>query len=188
MKQENIIRWNNALKARKQRFWHALMNGNKAILYKKWSHETPDFIPRKFRPKFVQGEDPEITKLKIDRAKQDFRSNIHELETFSKIHQDKLGIIEEDMAQHIIDISPNNEVHGQLTELWRTEAAENEEKSVQIWNVKERFLNKKRHEEILSNNYLLADETWQELLQNRGLKQKKKIKRQASSGPNEDRR
>ena len=177
LKQENIILWDNALKERKQRFWHTLMNANKSRLYTRWDQETPEFIPRKFRPKLVLGENPEITEIRIGRAKHEFRSNILQMETYSTIHRKKLEVVEESMTQFIADISPTTAVKEELTELWRMEVAESEEKSVQIWNMKERFLNKKRHDEMLNNSYQLADETWQEVLQNKSTNNRIKFKK-----------
>ena len=53
LKQENIILWDNALKERKQRFWHTLMNANKSRLYTRWNQETPEWATPIFPYKII---------------------------------------------------------------------------------------------------------------------------------------
>lgn len=175
-KQKHIDGWNEALNQRKKRYWSHIMNKNKADLYTRWQKTTPDFIPKKYRPKHVPSDPVEVKSIKINDAKKQMMSNIEEMRIYAGVHQEKFMEIDGQMAEEI-DQMPliKQDIKTKMKELWHEEAEINQQKSIQIWYSKEKFLLKKRHEELQLGveKCQFSEITWQEILKHRSLKRKR---------------
>lgn len=172
IKRKHMTEWNENLQKRKKRFWHSIQNGNKAKLYTQWAEETPDFLPRKFRPKYISNENPEITKVRVKEAHQKYRFNIEEMEIYAKVHDDKVQEIEQKMSLWTNTLDATQQIKHAVQDQWITDTQRDEAKSLDIWSRKESFLSRKRHEELNSGNFELVDETWSEFISSRKTRKK----------------
>lgn len=149
--------WNEAVNNRKKSYWNFIMNRNKAKLYQRWAEESPEFLPKKFRPKRIKDEDRSATELRIKQARSDYINNISLLKRYEKIHDEKCRTSDERMIEKINSMTNHDlEVRRHLSNLWWEEIASEESRSLSMWNKRERFLNKMKHEELKAGNFTLV--------------------------------
>lgn len=146
--------WNEAMTARKKGYWNSIKSRNKARLYEQWTVNHPNFIPKKFRPKIVKNEDPQRTDGRIREARERYKSDTANLKTYEKIHYDKYTKVDSEMMKKMEELSTLPEVTENLKSMWWNQVAENENKSLEIWNRKERFLNSMKHKELISGDFI----------------------------------
>lgn len=165
----NFTDWNKASEMRRKYNWGHVMNKKKAELYTRWQEETPQFIPRKFRPKKSPGEIPEITKMNIEHAYNLVDYNIKEMHVFAAYHEEKLKDIDVQMCSKIDASNLDEDVKGKTKDLWYEETEDSQDKSLNLWQKKENFLSKKRHEELELGleKCQLSEITWDEVLKSR---------------------
>ena len=133
------------------------MNRNKAKLYQRWAEESPEFLPKKFRPKRIKDEDRSATELRIKQARSDYINNISLLKRYEKIHDEKCRTSDERMIEKINSMTNHDlEVRRHLSNLWWEEIASEESRSLSMWNKRERFLNKMKQEELKAGNFTLV--------------------------------
>ena len=67
---------------------------------------------------------------------------------YEKTHYEKFKSYDERIIRRIELLSADITVQKALQDLWHTETADQEIHSLNIWTRKERFLSKKRHEDL----------------------------------------
>ena len=139
--------WTDALNQRKRGYWNYILNKNKRSLYTEWQLEDPSFLPMKFRPKFSSTLDPRVLELRRTGAFDDYKRNVDEMKIYEEKHKKKFQSIDQQMKEKILGLSPNRLATEEAQRLWLKETAEQEARSIQLWDKKERFLRRKKHEE-----------------------------------------
>ena len=160
-KKKMSVEWSECMNARKKSFWHFILNRRKRVLYTNWSEEAPQFLPRKFRPKFPNNN-PEIAKIRLREAHQKYQNNIKEMEVYEKSHHAKFTSYDDRIMCRIDSFEIEPEIKSKLKDLWYTDTASQEQHSLSIWTKKERFLSKKKHEELSSGTFEWDFDTRQE--------------------------
>ena len=169
--------WNHDKNLRRKYYWGHIMNKKKAELYTRWQKETPNFIPRKFRPKKSPGEIPEISKLNVKNAQEMIEYNIQEMRIFTNVHGKRFEDIDKQMFTKIDELNLDQDIKEKIKEIWSEETEESQDKSLQLWQKKENFLSRKRHEELQLGleQCQFAETTWDEVLKCRSSKSKLKV-------------
>lgn len=152
LKRRMSVEWSECMNDRKKSFWHFILNRRKRLLYTKWSEETPQFLPRKFRPKFPNNK-PEIAKIRLREAHQKYHNNIQEMKIYEESHLEKFKSYDDRIMCRIDMFEIEPEVKNKLQDLWFTDTTNQEQHSLSIWTKKERFLSKKKHEELASGTF-----------------------------------
>ena len=134
------------------------MNRNKGGLYKAWQEEDPQFLPMKFRPKIQKNDNPQITDLRLQEAFEKYKRNTKELKIFEENHEKPFRDVDREITTMIHEITGTTEQQGLLTErlneMWYSETSDQEYRSLEIWNKKERFLIRKKYEEIKNGDII----------------------------------
>lgn len=172
--------WNHDKNMRRKHYWGYIMNKKKADLYQRWQEETPEFIPRKFRPKKSPGEIPEVSEINVQNAQKRVGFNISEMQIFTDIHLKKFEDIDKQMFAKIDELNLDEATKDKVKEIWSEETEENQHKSLQLWQKKENFLSRKRHEEMQLGleKCQFAETTWDYVLKHRSRQSKVKFNNQ----------
>ena len=149
---EILADWTDALNQRKRGYWNYILNKNKRSLYSEWQQEDPSFLPMKFRPKFSNTLDPQVLELRRMGAFDDYKRNVEEMKIYEEKHQKKFQSIDQQMKEKILGLSSNRLATQEAQNLWLKDTAEQEARSIQLWNKKERFLRRKKHEETIPSS------------------------------------
>ena len=152
IKREILADWTDALNQRKRGYWNYILNKNKRSLYSEWQQEDPSFLPMKFRPKFSNTLDPQVLELRRMGAFDDYKRNVEEMKIYEEKHQKKFQSIDQQMKEKILGLSSNRLATQEAQNLWLKDTAEQEARSIQLWNKKERFLRRKKHEETIPSS------------------------------------
>ena len=120
---------------------------DKRSLYSEWQKEDPSFLPMKFCPKFSNTVDPQVLELRMLGAFDDYKRNVNEMKIYEEKHKKKFQSIDQQMNEKILGLSSNRLATQEAQNLWLKDTAEQEARSIQLWNKKERFLRRKKHEE-----------------------------------------
>ena len=147
IKRKILADWTDALNQRKRGYWNHILNKNKRSLYSEWQKEDPSFLPMKFRPKFSNTVDPQVLELRMLGAFDDYKRNVDEMKIYEEKHKKKFQSIDQQMNEKILGLSSNRLATQEAQNLWLKDTAEQEARSIQLWNKKERFLRRKKHEE-----------------------------------------
>lgn len=75
-KKKEITIWKKMLNERKQAYWNAVRCENLADVYEKWRQNEEVILPRKFRPKPIDNEPEEETRIRRNLAIQKFEAEI----------------------------------------------------------------------------------------------------------------
>ena len=102
----------------------------------------------KFRPKLSKTLDPAVLELRLlgGHENYNYKRNVNELKIYEEKHKKKF--------QQLVMRS-----HKKSKVFWIEETAEQEARSVQLWNKKERFLRRKKHEESQQTLHLPSEPT-----------------------------
>ena len=106
----------------------------------------------KFRPKFSNTLDPQVLELRRMGAFDDYKRNVEEMKIYEEKHQKKFKSIDQQMKEKILGLSSNRLATQEAQNLWLKDTAEQEARSIQLWNKKERFLRRKKHEETIPSS------------------------------------
>ena len=147
LKRHMLAEWTDALNHRRRGYWNYILNRNKRSLYQEWQQQDPSFLPMKFRPKLSDTLDPGVTELRLQGGYENYRRNINELKIYEEKHKKKFQQLDHEIARKIERLAPDDLTAKKALEFWIEETAEQEARSVQLWNKKERFLRRKKHEE-----------------------------------------
>ena len=156
LKREILADWNDSLNNRRRGHWNYLQNKSKQALYQRWQKEDPAFLPLKFRPHLSPNTDHQVRNLKLQAAYQSYNNSIKEMGIYEATHKSRYKEIDSKMIDTFQKLSADSLIQQKLTELWNTDTANQEARSIQIWNKKERFLNRKKHEDSQQS----GDEPW----------------------------
>ena len=152
LKRSILADWNDALNRRRRAYWNFIMNRNKGRLYKTWQQNDPQFLPMKFRPKIQETDSPQIQDLRLQEAFDKYKRNIKELKLFEDKHSETFKNVDEEIMAKI-DKSTSatgkyDLLKEELKQMWHSETSDQEHRSIEIWNKKERFLIRKKYEEM----------------------------------------
>ena len=73
------------------------------------------------------------------------------MKIYEEKHKKKFQSIDQQIREKIHGLSSNRLATQEALNLWLKDTAEQEARSVQLWNKKERFLRRKKHEESTLN-------------------------------------
>lgn len=147
IKLDIYLPWNEHLKLRKKAYWNYIKNAKKANLYTDWANNYPEFLPLKYRPKYISNEPLECKKSRIDTAKYAYKNDIAAMKNYSEVHQLRFRKIDDDMRLLISESCSTDNQLDKLTEFWGSETKSLEIISIKQWQRNEDFLRKKKHEE-----------------------------------------
>ena len=153
IRNEHQVIWKSTMNKRKQCYWHALQNRNKATLYESWRTDSPNFLPLKYRPKVNNDDCEESTKQKITIAQQQYTADIELMRHYSHTHNSRVQILDNDFVELLARTTEDEEVQQTLNQMWFQEASTNEAISEQLWVKRQNFLSKKKEEEEASNSH-----------------------------------
>ena len=146
---------------RKQACWNAIHNSEKADLYEEWINKSPNFIPLKYRPKKHENELPEITTRRISEAKFKYKNDVDNMRTYAQRHLDKLIEMDEKMARIIEHSSTSEEETSLMDKWWANDVQKNFTISLQLWQKRKKFLERKKNEEEINGDHQLTNRPWQ---------------------------
>ena len=152
LKRSVLADWNDSINSRRRGHWNYILNRNKQTLYRRWQQEDPTYLPLKFRPRTHPTTDSNISAIKHALAYQNYSKNIEEMAVYELTHQQRYIQIDNDMAHRINTLTDDDLVRSKLLHLWSTDTADQEARSIQIWNKKERFLIRKKYEETSTDH------------------------------------
>ena len=161
IKQSLSLIWQETLNKRKQACWNAIHNSEKANLYEEWINKSPNFIPLKYRPKKHENELPEITTRQISEAKFKYKNDVDNMRTYAQRHLDKTIEMDEKMARIIDHSSTSEEETSLMDKWWANDVQRNSTISLQLWQKRKKFLERKKNEEEINGDHQLTDRPWQ---------------------------
>ena len=140
IKELNDKYWKNALNERKNAFFSAMKNEEKASIFEGFLTREEPFIPRSCREKDIKGwqDSDQLNALKKSREIENTRYNIEKMKTFAETHKKKLEQIEKTFLEKFSHLS--EDVLNNLKTLWKKDTAFEEEVSRDIWQEKKTFL------------------------------------------------
>ena len=141
------------MSARKIGYWHCIQNFSKAQLYDEWCKSCPEFLPLKYRPKINPTDPPMVLEKKIEEAATRYRDDIELMYQYALDHEYKVNETDSYMTQAIQDMTDSEACQSHLQNMWREEAAANEQLSRDLWDKRKKFLETKKAEEEEQNNY-----------------------------------
>ena len=147
LKNSMLAEWTDALNHRRRGYWNYILNKNKRSLYQEWQNEDPSFLPLKFRPKISNSTDQQVRELRIEGAHDCYRRNIDEMKIYEEKHKKKFLEVDHSIENSIQNATSDKLIAQFTKQLWTNDTKEQEARSLQIWNKKERFLRRKKHEE-----------------------------------------
>lgn len=139
--------WSNILNQRKQHFWNFLKNHHKAELYKEWSNQFPNFIPMKYRAKYITNESPSAQKVRIEKSREKYHSDIPLMMVYAESHKAKYEKADDEISALINGRATEEEKHVILN-WWQSDIQREETISLDKWNHHLNFLTRKREEEM----------------------------------------
>lgn len=138
----SVIHWRSTLNERKLAFWNYFKHSNTADIYSSWitNNQINPVMPRKFRPKDINGENQEDKKIRQENAVRNFESEIKIIRNKANRQDHKAKEIDDRIIADINNSTNNQEVIHILITQWTKETKKEEEKSGQIWLGKQKWL------------------------------------------------
>ena len=162
------ITWGDLLHKRRKSYWNFIKNKQKSQLYSDWVKSAPDYLPLKFRPKKITGENHDCTKTRIKTAHYRYRDDIQLMMEYAKVHITRVKSIDSDFNALVKVHCRNNEELSAIKEMWESDTKEQEYLAAQLWtNKHEKFLNLKKHEDEIKQDTSTTHNTWSEILHSR---------------------
>ena len=177
LKHKISMTWRDTLNKRKQAYLNHLKNKSKADLYEEWLTSTPNYIPLKFRPKAIIGNNQRVAELRIAEAMSSYRTAVQTLRVYAETHQERCSFFDSLMADCIDKISESDDERNLLKERWEADVHNNEVISLQKWEKNRNFLisKKKESEESADPNNMFVTKTWDEQIAEKSSKKKTKF-------------
>lgn len=119
-----------------------------ATLYAEWQSETPDYLPKKFRPIKIRGNNSKIAEIRMNEAKSSFQAEIKMLKVHADTQLERLNVVNEQAEELIIKSSEDDKCRDTLNKKWDKECRNAEEKIRRKWISKRDFFIKRREEDL----------------------------------------
>lgn len=133
--------WKRSLNERKQAFWNNFKLNNTIEIYEEWLERENMVIPRKFRPRLIEGEIEEDRQIRHQTAIFNFQSEIRIMKNKALRYQNKYLQMDDQMYSLIKQKSySDREVEEYLISVWNKDCLEQENKSKEIWVKKKIWL------------------------------------------------
>lgn len=145
-KKKEITIWKKMLNERKQAYWNAIRCENLADVYEKWRQNKDVILPRKFRPKPIDNEPEEETRIRGNLAIQKFDAEISLLRLRVPKYRAKYTNHDQVMHDEIANIS-GDDIQIKLRGLWEQKTNQDKIKSDDLLRSKQKWL------EDYANNY-----------------------------------
>ena len=163
LKKQIQLTWSDNLRQRSKAFANFIKSKEKAELYENWLTESPDYLPLKFRPKTIAGNNTTIADLRMKEAKSAYKSEVQILRTYALTHENRVHEIDQQMKLAIEDIAEITENDkSALLEWWKKETSEKEDLDRQRWQKRAAFLTKKKQEAEENSVTMFVTKTWDE--------------------------
>ena len=88
------IMWEDNLKLREKHFRNYIKNAKKQALFDEWKKTSPEYLPLKFRIKYIPGELPEAQAMRITRAKTIFSEECELMKSYATSHRQKYEAVD----------------------------------------------------------------------------------------------
>ena len=124
---------------------HYTKSGNKKILHS--------------RPKRSNTLDPGVLELRLQGGHKNYKRNVNELKIYEDKQNKKFQQLDHEIAQLIQGLASEDLTAKKALGFLIEETAEQKARSVQLWNKKERFLWRKKHEESQQTLHLPSEPT-----------------------------
>ena len=105
-----------------------------------------------------------------------YKRNVDEMKIYEEKHKKRFQSIDQQMNEKILGLSSNRLATQEAQNLWLKDTAEQEARSIQLWNKKERFLRRKKHDDeettpssAVPTSYLLGNQLLFKLIRRREL-------------------
>lgn len=131
--------WKELQNKRRDAFTKHNRNQELAVLYEEWQSESPDYLPKKFRPMKIRGNNSEVAEIRMNEAKSSFRSEVKMLKAHANNHLERLSTINEQAKDMINRSSGEDQCRETLYEKWSKESHDAEE------NVREKWISKRTY-------------------------------------------
>ena len=135
LKYNYIPQWGSKHRDRRNAYYKYLLNKEEANIMEGWLRNN--YIMKKFRPKFIQGETQECYNLREQYAYSGMRLEIEQKRLFCRNFEEKYKNIDEEISILCEEISDENE-KDILKRLWREEVTNAEKNSKELWTKKKR--------------------------------------------------
>ena len=133
--------WTNTLKARKFAYYNKIKNEKKSAIFKSQLEANPPFIYKKFRIPPTNGETAHLQQLRQDKEIFNIKHEINVMETYAKVHTDKVSNADDKMKQTISTLKDTDkDIREYLQKLWTEDTKLQEDISNSIWDRKATFL------------------------------------------------
>ena len=170
------LEWNERLKFRNKYFRNYVKNHGKEKLYNEWLETSPDYIPYKYRPKKITGEREEHTAIRIEEARFKYNTDYKLLKLYAATHKTNYDQLDQDMLEQLRSLSSNEQEYQLLSQQWKKETSQGEERALQLWSKNETFLRTRKHEDVQNDEVCVSEVTWKEKLSSRHKAKGKKPK------------
>ena len=125
--------WQNTLNMQKQAFWNYYHAQRMKESYQELLQSNPPKMPRKFLPRFIEGE-PEIEmEIRKQLAVEKFKNEIALQQCRAQRYEQRFQSLDSEMVAHIMS-KFKEEICLGLTRRWETDCKEQEEISTEIYN------------------------------------------------------
>ena len=138
--------WKDLLSKRNAAFFNYLKCKEKSELYSTWIEDSPDFLPLKFRPKPIAGNNPKIEALRLTNAHSNYRSEAKALLAYSTTHLEKLESLEQQLIFIVDGLTDDEDLRKDILEQWKIDKSHGESTSKDRWDKRKAFLKKKKDE------------------------------------------
>ena len=155
-KAQNQVLWSDSMNSRKKCYWKFVQNDRKSALYERWTEESPQFLPLKYRPRANSTDSPVLIEQKIGQSHRKYRDDITLMKAYAEQHIVRTKKLDKVIQEEALGKDLGENVIREIKILWEEEAQKNELISLQLWKKRESFLIKKKKEE--------ADTTAQECI------------------------
>ena len=138
--------WKDLLNRRSLTFEHYHKCLEKAKLYEEWITTSPEYIPLKFRPKAIVGNNKTVEKLRVEDAKKTYRTDVQLLMTYAASHQERIQATDELIVSAMKEHTEDESHIELLKQWWEKDVSEKEGVAKERWQKRKQFLIEKKEE------------------------------------------
>ena len=141
IKQHISAFWKNTLNSRKQTFFQYYKDKNFAEIYTELLKKNPPEMARKFLPKVIPNENKDETAIRQHLSLEKLKAEINLQKICSQKYLERFQTLDAHRITHFT-INYDNDICNSLTELWEIDCLKEQQKSVDIFDMKrEWYLN-----------------------------------------------
>ena len=141
-----IPSWRKKMKARKWSYYYHLKNKRTSEIYLEWYRSDDIILPKHLIPKRSKNDFEEEYAIKLKLAKEKMTHEVEIMSIRSRKYAQKFKSIDSEVQDNILIATlENHQKRKNLLEAWDEEYKAQEERSLNIWRLKEEFMFKKQY-------------------------------------------